>query len=243
MKRHLLALGIAFGSLLLLTGISGAQMVIEDFEDGDLSEYTATGTGNVDASVTAAAAHDGSYGLEMHGVPLKGDVRDPDYDEDWIYRNDPDVYNEQGDVISFWVKVNRLDQGRAYCGFGATAAGCYCISLAPNTMDFRIYANPGYGYETLSAVAFTWEADKWYRLEADWAVGGLITGRVYDSDGCTMLLETSVTDTRYTSGGIAFRYWYTDSSGMGCFDTIINGAHGPSAVENSTWGGIKSLLH
>jgi hypothetical protein len=48
-------------------------------------------------------------------------------------------------------------------------------------------------------------ANKWYRFEVVWGVGGSITGRVFDSDGTTLLNTVTATDTTFTSGGIAFR--------------------------------------
>jgi hypothetical protein len=237
MKRHLLVLSIVLGALLVLIGAPGAQTVIEGFEDGNIDEYSVIGgTAGVDARVTAAAAHDGSYGLEMHGIP--GDV---DWDEGWLYRDDAQVHNQQGDVSSFWVQVNRLDLGRASCGFGATAAGCYSIVMAPNTAEFMIYLDVGYGYSTLATMSFpNWQANHWYRLEADWQAGGLIIATVYDSDGVTPLGEISATDNTYTQGGLAFRYWYENAVGMAYFDTITLG--GVTPVDDSSWGEVKSLF-
>lgn len=234
MKRHLFVPSLVLGALLVLVGTPGAQMV-EDFEDGNIDDYAVIGgTAGVDASATAAAAHDGSYGLEMHGIP-PGDTG-----ESWLYRDDDQVHNQQGDVISFWVQVNRLDQGRAYCGFGATAAGCYSMVLAANTGEFKLNINAGYSYADLAVMAFPWVAGQWYRFEVDWQAGGLMICTVFDSDGVTPLGEISAVDNTYTGGGLAFRYWYLDASGMGFFDTITLGDVVP--VDDSSWGEIKSLF-
>jgi hypothetical protein len=61
----------------------------------------------------------------------------------------------------------------------------------------------------------TWVANKWYRFEIAWGVGGDITGRLFDSDGETLLNTVTATDTTITSGGLAFRAFgpthYVDS--------------------------------
>jgi hypothetical protein len=162
--------------------------LIEDFEDGNLGQYTLTGGS---PNVIEAAAHDGLFGL--------------DGDPAWIYRNDSQVHVRRGNIISFWVKV--LTNGRAYCGFGASAVGTYLIGAAPNTGELILQmVDNNYGmHNDLAAVAQTWTVDKWYRLEAEWHLGGDIIGRLYDSDGITLLNTVTANDSTYTSGGIAFR--------------------------------------
>jgi hypothetical protein len=173
----------------------GACVVIENFEDGDIAEYSVP-SGDTH-SVTTAAAHDGAYGLEDSN---------PDSSAKWIYRDDSDVHVAQGDTISYWIKL--LDDealGRAYCGFGATASGTYCIIAAANSNTFSIQKNVGYGYNTIGSVSQYWTPNKWYRLEVEWGIGGDIVGNLYDSDGTTLLNTVTASSDTYTSGGIAFR--------------------------------------
>jgi hypothetical protein len=184
--------------------------VIEDFEDGDLSEYTIiSGT----FGVTAAAAHDGQYGLQSEC-----------YARSWAYRDDANVLVAQGDKISFWVRLQ--DTGRAYCGFGASPAGTYAIIAAPNTDEMLLQMMPNYGgYLDLGAVAQTWTFNKWYRMEVEWEVGGNMTGRLYDSDGVTLLNTVMGSDNTYTAGGIAFRAFDTSEPHVpDHFDTVERGS-------------------
>ena len=61
----------------------------------------------------------------------------------------------------------------------------------------------------------TWQANHWYHLEVSWGVGGTIVGKVFDSNGTTLLGTVTGSSTAITSGGIAFRaigsnkYWDT----------------------------------
>src|SRR5205823_4733882 len=60
-------------------------------------------------------------------------------------------------------------------------------------------------FTTLSSATQTWIANKWYRVEVAWGTGGLITGRLYDSDGLTLLNTVKAIDNVVLTGGIAFR--------------------------------------
>ncbi|MCR4411149.1 MAG: S8 family serine peptidase [Thermoguttaceae bacterium] len=181
--------------------LGNTGVFVESFEDGSLDEYTARG---VTATVSPAAAHDGSYGL----------ATDPDQ-TDWIYRNDWEAHVERGDVISTWVRSSQTAAGRAYFGFGATASGTLSMVMAPNSGELMIQRNANYGFETIGAVSQAWEPDHWYRLEVTWGQDGGIVGRLYDSDGTTLLNTVTATDTTIFSGGIAFRGF----DGVKHFDT------------------------
>lgn len=228
--HRLLTVSIGVLACLLTSALPLTAAVVEDFEDGNMIEYTQTGP-NINATCTPAAAHDGNLGLEMVGFPMQ------EWNEDWIYRDDAQVHNEQGDIVSLWIKVLTMGSGRAYCGFAATAAGCYSMVLAPNTSAFILYKDVGYGYSSLATTPMTWEP-KWYRFEADWQAGGLIVANCYDSDGVTLLATVQAVDNTYTGGGIAFRY-FGDGAVSAYFDTVEVNPFSP--VEASTWGAIKAL--
>ena len=178
-----------------LKGFSGVQGTIDSFDQGssDLSNYTFTGTNN--AAITAPAAHDGPYGLQL------GDTTE------WMYRNDAAAHVQQGSDISVWVKSSTSTSGRAYFGFGATSTGTLAMTMGENTGTLLLqYVSPYSGsYTTLASMSQTWTANHWYRFEVDWQNGGTIVGRLYDSDGTTLLNSVTGTNTNITAGGIAFR--------------------------------------
>jgi subtilisin family serine protease len=190
---------------------------VENFEDGDLSEYTILGGTHI---VSNAAAHDGHFGLQSEGWGLS-----------WIYRDDDAAMVSQGDTISYW--VNPRVAGRAYCGFGASAAGAYSIVVASNTGQLLLQLNRSFGYTTIGSAAQEWTYDKWYRLEVEWGVGGNITGWLFDSDGTTLLNTVTAVDSTYVYGGIAFRaFGNYDGGTFDYFDTVERfGAASASARE------------
>src|SRR5262249_39817936 len=85
------------------------------------------------------------------------------------------------------------------------AAGAYSMVLGGNTGTLILQRNAAFGFTTIGQVAQTWVANKWYRFEVVWGVGGSITGRLFDSDGTTLMNTVTATDTTITSGGLAFR--------------------------------------
>ena len=177
---------------------------IEDFESGNLKRYTTVDGYRPTASVAAAAAHDGNYGL----LQTAGN--------DWIYRNDAAAHVAQGDTISVWMQFPTAPTGRAYFAFGASSAGTLSLVAAPNTNQLILQSNLGFNFTNIAAVPATYQANSWYRLEVDWGTGGAIVGTLFASDGQTPLASVSGTTTVITGGGIGFRstasyntYWDT----------------------------------
>jgi hypothetical protein len=168
-----------------------APVSLQNFDDGLLTGYTFIGP-NL-ASVTAAAAHDGPFGLQIGSLT------------EWFWRNDSAVAVQQGDTISAWVQAAGAPIGRTYFGFGASATGTLSMVLGGNTGTLNLQRNAGFGFLDIGVVPQTWVANKWYRFEVVWGVGGAITGRLFDSDGTTLLNTVTATDTTITSGGLAFR--------------------------------------
>lgn len=165
--------------------------VIEAFESG-LGAYHAVGANSGSASVSTSAAHDGTSGL----LDANGN--------DWIYRNDAAAQVKRGDTISTWVQFSGSADGRAYFGFGASSAGTLSLVAAANTKQLILQSNTSYTYVDVATASQTWLPNHWYRLDVDWGASGKIVGRLFDSNGTTLLQTVSGSST-VTSGGIAFR--------------------------------------
>jgi hypothetical protein len=170
--------------------------VIEGFESGpsDLNNYFYVGNFLPDVTITTGAAHDGVYGLNNGGST-----------GDWIFRNDSTVIVNAGDTISWWVKIVTKSDGRAYCGFAFGNNGGMSVVLAPNTGQFIIQDNTNFGFTQLAAVNQSYSSNTWYRVEADWSKTGIITAKLFSSNGTTQLNSVVATDTSFSTGGIGFR--------------------------------------
>src|SRR5262249_31114002 len=162
-----------------------------------------SGFGNVTAYRTTTAAHDGTYGLDMYSG------------NDWLYRSDAAAQVRAGDTLSVWLKFNGTADGRAYFGFGASSGGTLSLVAAPNTGQLILQQNLGFGFADLAAVGQSYLANHWYRLEVDWGTSGTIIGKLFDSNGTTLLQTVTAFTTDITSGGFGFRnigfdtYWDT----------------------------------
>jgi hypothetical protein len=198
------------------------RSVSEGFDSGSLNAYEPVIRSLGSAEVSAAAAHDGIQGL----LDFDGD--------DWIVRNDAAARVARGDTFSVWVRFAGAADARAYFGFGARApvgvestGRALSVVLAPNTNQLLIQQHPGFTYQVLGAVPQTYQADTWYRVEVSWGTTGLITARLFGSDGTTLLNTVTATNTSISSGGIAFRGFGSDKH----WDTVtVNGVPGTYRV-------------
>ncbi|MBA4062952.1 MAG: hypothetical protein C0501_04450 [Isosphaera sp.] len=233
--------------------------VVEAFDPGSLSQYDTVLRYRPFAEVQGAATHDGTSGLAK---------RDG---YEWMIRgSQTSPLVQQGQVVSVWMNFADVAAGRAYFGFGArpnpvdptgnTAlrdGGTLSVVLAPNTNEFLLQANPGFnhpgmpsggtfavGAATLGAVAQSYAANTWYRVEVEWAVGGAITARLYGSDGTSLLNTVSGSSSLYTQGGIAFRSFGRPAASADrpstdtvYFDTVVVAPIGTAAADLAAAGG------
>jgi len=189
--------------LLLITSISfvSSSQIVEDFETASAWPWAPWVQQAAGGVKVATPVHTGSYSLE---------------NPDWHYRTDVS-YGNAGDDISMWVYFTAA--GRTYWGFGADAAGCYSVVVAPNTSEFIIQDNSGYGYIDLAAVPYTYQLNRWYRAELVWNSNTNITANLYDSNGTTLLTSVTTTIAGLTPGGFALRGFggaYMDDLGRNC---------------------------
>jgi hypothetical protein len=224
-----------------------ADATVDDFEDGNTTEYTEQTKGGSsrksNASAASVAARDGEYGLEDATTTGAGG---------WLYRDD--VVVEQGDVISVWIQStdDTPYSGRAYFGFGASSQGTLSMIMGRNTGSLVLQRNAGYGYEDLASAPQAWRADRWYRFEIEWRTtdnltpdGNNIIGRLYDKDGATLLNTIEAYDDTISSGGIAFRAFdstkYYDTVEVGHRDEPAASVAIAAALDARPFGHTQSL--
>ena len=185
--------------------------------------YALFGATKPTASTSTLAAHDGSYGLLMTSA------------SDWMYRGDSSGYVQAGDTMSVWMDFPILADGRAYLTFGSSSTGTLSLVAAPNTNQFVLQNNSGWGFVNLAAAPQTWLTNHWYRLEVDWWTNGTIVGQLFDSNGTTQLNSVTGSTTAITSGGIGFRaisgsvYWDTLQVTPGANQSASGGTASPAA--------------
>ncbi len=197
--------------------VAPAINAIEDFEKSD--SWFVSGT-DVNGYRTPTAAHDGSFGLVM----TTGN--------DWIYRTDAAAQVSAGDTLSVWVQFSGTADGRAYFGFGSSQTGTLSLVAAADTNQLILQQNVNFGFKNLAVVNQTFKSDHWYRLEVDWGKAGAIVGKVFDSNGTTLLRSVNANTSGIKSGGVALRAIGSDKF----FDTITatHGANYFGIIPHST---------
>ena len=203
-----------------------AARTLFDFENA--ATWNIVGARNPTAKRDPSAAHDGANGLvDSNGT-------------DWIYRNDSGTGVKAGDTISTWLRFSETADGRAYFGFGAGAYGTYSVVAAANTGEFQIQLNANYGNRVLATVPQDFQADHWYRLEVVWGTDGKIVGKLYDSDGVTLIQSVSAVNRWITAGGIAFRATGSDKH----WDTVTDLPTSPSTLPGAmSRSGSRGVHH
>jgi hypothetical protein len=222
--------------------VPSSVSVVEDFES-DLSNYQTALRFAPSAVILPIAAHDGYQGL----------VKQDGYE--WMVRDDATTQVHQGDTVSVWTQFADAADGRAYLGFDAknngnlhspiSTSGALAVVLAANTNQLLIQkdsggsgANTGLAsFTTVASASQTYQAGHWYRVEATWGAGGVITANLYDSDGVTLLNTASGTTTApFPTGGVAFRAFGHDKY----FDSVVvdAGSAGSAADRASAGGGL-----
>jgi hypothetical protein len=204
--------------------------VIEGFENG--GSWNVANGFSATAYLATWAAHDGTYGLDDYSG------------QDWIYRSDAGAQLKRGDTASVWLQFAGSADGRAYFGFGASSVGTLSLVAAPNTGQLILQSNIGWSnFNQLAAVNQGYLPNHWYRLEVDWGASGTIVGKLFDSNGTTLLNSVTASTGVITSGGIAFRaigsdkYWDTVTAQYGVNTFVAQSPTQPPASGGYGWWG------
>lgn len=174
--------------------------VIDDFEDGDLSEYPSSSSFSVDQSIV----HDGSYALSVSSA---GNLSST---------SGLANYPSQGDTFTFWY----YPEGQ-FSDFGFVFAAQSEVGDADGSENipgyyafFSLYngniqideVGTDFAVLTLASGSASLSSNNWYKGEVHWATNGEITFTVYDSSGNQLQSITATSDT-YSSGGVGYYSW------------------------------------
>jgi hypothetical protein len=182
------------------------MIAADDFEDGDIAEYSGqTSLFQVDAG----SAFGGSFGLELNAAN-KGTRLNPG-----IARFDQAV--AQGQTIRFMQYVDTAagSSDEVCTLFGvqspASANQNYGVCLEQFgtdriTLAKNILSTDNFGTVTQLASSTVTYTTGWYEIEVDWLTDDSIDVRLYNPSG-TLVTSVSAVDTAYSSGGYGFTSW------------------------------------
>lgn len=177
---------------------------IDDFEDGDISEYSGDTGGYV---VDQVNVQTGSYSLHVDGTQEGPIIRSS---------SGLDRYPSQGDKWEFWCRdggSGNLNLNMEYGNPDESTRG-YAINVSPRVDEFRLIEN---SQGVIASTSQTFNANEWYRVVVDWGTDDSHSCTVYDSSG-TQLATVSATDSNHTSGGVGWSTGTTSSGQEGYYD-------------------------
>ncbi|UPV99667.1 hypothetical protein M0R88_14245 [Halorussus gelatinilyticus] len=174
-------------------GGGSSATVVDDFEDGNLSEY-GFDRGSSGASVVSSPTHSGSHALEYAGTNTEA-----------ISTSGLNAYPSAGDTVSFWVRGSG-GAAKTNLSYGVQDhTNRYFVRVNISADNLALYRLEG-GSSTELAADWSTPAlsqDAWYELEVQWATDGTHTLTLLDSSG-SQLTQVSTTDTTWSSGGVGF---------------------------------------
>jgi len=164
-------------------------VLIDDFEDGNISEYSQN-TGSFSAT-TGSPVKYGSYSLKC-GT-----------NNERIISSTLNYIPSAGDTIEWWGRGDNSYSGLGVI-FGYQDTNNYYQSdmrVHSNTLKFGV--NNGGSFTWLISKTVSMSQSTWYRQVIEWGSGGNFTITIYDASGSAVGSGTA-TDTAHTSGSFGF---------------------------------------
>jgi len=173
----------------LWTPVRGRPGLVDDFEDGNLSEYTVVAGS---WSITSSNPFDGTFA-----------ARTTDLNSVAISTSGLDNYPSAGDTFEWYARCGATDAAGGV-SFGLTDRDNNIqafIQEEKDNMQLKVRVN---GQDVAAAQKNLPDGtflNKYVRNEIDWGANGTITYTVEDVNG-GQIGQLSVTDNTFTSGGI-----------------------------------------
>lgn len=168
---------------------AGGVTVIDDFEDGDIAEYSGD---TADFNVQTTTIKKGAYALESSGLDSS------------IYSTAGlGAYPSQGDTFRCYIYPNQAGAGVGEIWFATTDSNnTYFAAMNNGTSNFQIGKRDAGSKTNFASQSYNWNSE-WYEFEIEWLSDGTINATAYDSAG-TQVASLSATDATFTGGGIGF---------------------------------------
>lgn len=203
--------------VLAINDSASLSKIVDDFEDGDISEYSGDtgGFAVVDGSNTTPDPVSGQYMLEAQVGQI-----------DITSLSGLDHYPVPGDTIEYWVwpgtsssDIQDLVFKWAVQGTSRGSDGYQLTIDQAEGEDLRFDLRNG-GASTLgTATDINFNTSEWHKISIDWGTDNSFEISVYDADGNQKGSTITATDSTFTSGGISFNRWNNASSNQ-YFDNV-----------------------
>jgi hypothetical protein len=182
------------------TTIQRVGRIIDDFEDGDLSEYSGD-VSNPDVTVQGNVVDDGSFALQ---IPSGGTGTSSNTIVYSLDGGGLPIYPEPGDVFEVSINLEDDFDPDPFFGFGVQGFNSfYFVRIGAAENDFAVGINNA-GTETeFDSASVTINQDEWYTAEVTWKTNGFISAELFDSGGSSVAF-VSGSDTTFSDGGFVW---------------------------------------
>lgn len=167
---------------------------VDDFEDGDLSEYSDNGNAPNGFRTSSAQAFQGGYSLRTNTSDGSSEV------VNITSSAGLDNYPSRGGNLTTKVYFEE-GGGDANIIFGQQASDqFYAVEIDEENTRIRLLKN-GFS-SSLDTQGVSIPTNQWLRMKVEW--GTTVTGTLYNTRG-EQLATVSASDSSYSNGGIGFR--------------------------------------
>lgn len=207
----------------------GSSRIIDDFEDGDLSEYEFE-NGNGDAAeVVSSPIHHGERALKLSGAHFHLNST-----------SGLDNYPEAGDAFGGWIRGSSDIDGSLVLLYGVQDfENRYYAYVDINSGTIRIRKKESGSITTLDeATGLDLSTGAWYEIDVRWRTTGRHVFSLYDTNG-HLKGQVTATDSTWTSGGIGFNA-HTSNGASGYFDYVrLTGNCAPGVIDDFEDGDLS----
>lgn len=183
-------------------GESSLLEIIEDFEDGDISEYSGD-KGAFTVVEDSSEAPEGNYYLSSSGVNNAAISSTSGLES----------YPQQGETFSVYLKAMSTSDGSGQPGviwaaqgeYGWSNRNWYYLSLQVGGSGMSLYYSSGGTNQSVIASTGTsnLQSDHWYRVKIFWGTDGTMECTLFDENE-NELGALSAKDNNYSSGGFGW---------------------------------------
>ena len=185
---------------------SAQTTVIEDFEDGGLTEYSFD-RGSSGASLVSSPVYQGSSALEISGT-----------DTEMVSTSGLDTYPAAGETFRFRFRSPTNEVANLSYGV-QNQTNRYFVQLDYADQYLKLVRGQnGTGNQFGIGKNVPYTTGVWYDVEVEWRTDGTHVATLYDTNG-TQVAQATGTDTTWTSGGIGFDGYYA-GGGAGYYDYV-----------------------
>lgn len=194
-----------------LSSGGSSTTIIDDFEDGSLSEYNFD-RGSSGASVASSPTKNGSYALEYTDTYIEA-----------ISTSGLDAYPSPGDTFRYWVRGTGGAEMTNFTYGVQDHQNRYFVrvNIANDRLKLYRYENGSGNLLNKQTSGFTLSQDAWYEVKIQWASDGTHTVTLYDSSS-TQLSKISATDSTWISGGVGYDAYLSSGQSV-YFDYVTLG--------------------